>query len=93
MEKKFDLGQLVSTRRVADMAQENPDFQRELENILQRYTSYDWGDIDEEDSNLNDEAIDTGDRILAAYDTSLGKIFVITEADRSATTILFANEY
>lgn len=93
MEKNFELGQLVSTRRVADMAQKKPDFQKELEDILHRYISCDWGDSDEEDTKANVQAIDIGNRIFATYNTSLGKIFVITEADRSVTTILFSNEY
>ena len=48
----------------------------------------------EEDKQMNDEAIKSGnDRILAAYETSKGNIYIITEHDRSATTILFADEY
>ena len=43
---------------------------------------------------MNDNALRNGnDRILAAYDTSEGKVYIITEHDRSATTILFADEY
>lgn len=48
----------------------------------------------EEDKQMNDEAVRSGNnRILASYETSKGKIYIITEHDRSATTILFANEY
>lgn len=43
---------------------------------------------------MNDEAIKNGnDRVLAAYETSQGKIYIITEYDRSYTTILFSHEY
>ena len=43
---------------------------------------------------MNDEAVRSGNnRILASYETSKGKIYIITEYDRSATTILFADEY
>jgi hypothetical protein len=45
------------------------------------------------DKELNDLAVKTGERILEAYETSKGKIWIITEWDRSATTILFPNEY
>ena len=43
---------------------------------------------------MNNNAVKTDDgRIFAAYDTSEGKVYIITEHDRSATTILFAYEY
>ena len=59
-----------------------------------RYKNQDWGNLCEEDKKLNDEAIKTGNgRILAAYETSKGKIYIITESDISATTILFSEEY
>jgi hypothetical protein len=46
------------------------------------------------DMQSNDDAVKTGnDRILAAYNTSEGKVYIITEWDRSYTTLLFANEY
>ena len=41
----------------------------------------------------NDRALESGDRILSAYETSHGKIWIITEWDRSVTTILFPSEY
>lgn len=48
----------------------------------------------EEDKKKNDKAIASGeDRILASYKTSEGQIFIITEWDRSYTTIMFADEY
>lgn len=49
--------------------------------------------MDEEDKQMNDDALSTGNRIFAAYHTCKGKIYIITEWDRSATTILFADEY
>lgn len=43
---------------------------------------------------MNDKALRTGAaRVLAAYDTSEGRVYIITEQDRSCTTILFADEY
>ena len=48
----------------------------------------------DEDKEMNDKALGTGAaRVLAAYDTSEGRVYIITEQDRSYTTILFANEY
>ena len=54
----------------------------------------DFGDVSEEDWELNEEAVDTGDRILSAYHDRNGvKFWIITEWDRSATTILLPSEY
>ncbi|MBQ6144022.1 MAG: hypothetical protein IJI84_06080 [Clostridia bacterium] len=48
----------------------------------------------QEDKEMNDKAVRTDDgRIFAAYDTSEGKVYIVTEHDRSATTILFAHGY
>lgn len=62
--------------------------------FLARHLGGDWGDLDAEDKRLNDEAIRDGSRILSSYTASTGtKFWVITEADRSATTILLPGEY
>ena len=54
----------------------------------------DWGEVDEEDKRLNDAALKDGTRLLSAYVTSRGAgLWIITEADRSATTILLPSEY
>ena len=56
--------------------------------------SADWGDMCRSDRELNDSAVKSGnDRILAAYETCEGKIYIITDRDRSYTTILFAADY
>lgn len=61
---------------------------------LQRYARCDWGDIDAEDAQLNDDAIKSGDRVVAAYINATGtKIYIITERDRSVTTVLLPEEY
>jgi hypothetical protein len=50
--------------------------------------------VDEEDWRLNDEALRDGSRLLSAYETERGvRLWIITEADRSATTILLPDEY
>lgn len=88
-----DLGQIVSTCGIAAAIEEDPKFQEEINSNLQKYSVCDWGDTCEEDGQLNDEALKIGDRILALYKTSRGNVFIITESDRSVTTILFASEY
>lgn len=91
---KFSLGQTLMTRGINDTIAENAKFAKEVTRAFNRYINCDWGEMCEEDLELNDQAVERGDdRILAAYQTSQGKIYIITEWDRSATTILFANEY
>lgn len=91
---KFELGQTVMTRGIADAMEESKDFAKEVHKALERYTACDWGELDEEDSEMNNSAVQNNDdRILAKYDTSEGAIYIITEWDRSVTTILFTDEY
>lgn len=62
--------------------------------LISRHVCGDFGDLCEEDKQMNLEAIKNGDdRILSSYNTDFGKIYVITEHDRSATTVLYADEY
>ena len=64
------------------------------ETFLDRHICGDWGEVDAEDQQANQDALVRGERLLSAYRTSLDvRIWVITEADRSATTILLPEEY
>lgn len=88
------LGKLVMTRGINDCIADDKTFTKEVLKALLRYKNHDWGDLPEEDKRMNDEAIkNSNDRVLAAYETSQGKIYIITEYDRSYTTILFSHEY
>lgn len=89
----MEFGSFYMTRDVAEAMQEDPDFEVEVLTALSRYLSGDWGDLCRSDKKLNEEAIATGERVLAAYSSTKGKIYIIPEWDRSATTILFADEY
>ena len=90
----FNIGRLVMSRTINDTATDNTQFAKDITTAMRRYLSTDWGDLCKADKMLNDKAVKTGlDRILAAYDTDEGKVYIITENDRSYTTILFANEY
>lgn len=67
-----------------------------LTDLLIRHLTGDWGDLDEEDRKANDEAVASGeDRIFSAYtlQSTNQTIWIITEADRSATTALLPEEY
>jgi hypothetical protein len=62
--------------------------------FLQRHVTGDWGEVDAEDWRRNDEAVQDGTRILSAYRTLKGEaLWVITEADRSVTTLLRPHEF
>ncbi|MDD1627165.1 MAG: hypothetical protein LUQ26_06780 [Methylococcaceae bacterium] len=61
--------------------------------LLSRHQRGDWGDLDKEDKQSNDQALSLGDRIFSAYKFDTVKFWVITECDRSATTILLPEDY
>lgn len=91
LQPKFPLGRQAATpgaiQAMADSGQE-PAF------FIQRHVRGDWGECGPEDQQLNDEALKDGSRLLSAYRTLKSvKLWVITEADRSLTTILLPEEY
>jgi hypothetical protein len=88
---KFRLGKIVATpgalQALEEAGQSALDF-------VSRHARGDWGEVDAEDKRANEDALRDGDRILSAYRTKLGeRVWVITEADRSSTTLLLPSEY
>ena len=65
----------------------------QLLECLNRHRQGDWGDVCDEDKKANDFALDNKERILSSYELDGEKIWIITEWDRSVTTILFPSEY
>ena len=62
--------------------------------FLRRHMACDWGELPEEDVKENEVSLKEGFRLLSAYRTGKGqKLWIITEADRSATTVLLPSEY
>lgn len=92
---KFELGQVVMTKGVYELIQKDKTFLNFINVSLGKYSQCDWGDTCEDDCKINDNAVENGDeRIYASYKDSDGrKIWIITEWDRSVTTILFPEEY
>ena len=98
-EIQVELGQVVMTCGVQLLLAKHPHMgQMEAQMLLTRHRSGDWGDLDDEDKAANDRAVGTDDgegteRILSAYQLYGEKVWIITEWDRSVTTILFPSEY
>lgn len=93
---EFELGTVYLTRGVADLQERDRGFSAFVNACLLRYASCDWGDTCPEDSEANNDALVGGERILAEYrqaDHPDWRIWIITEWDRSVTTILFPDEY
>lgn len=87
--QKLPLGMLLISRG-AKMKVHLPDALK----ALIRHENCDFGDLSEEDIAANVEALETGDRILSAYNDSNGvRFWIITEWDRSSTTILLPEDY
>ncbi len=64
------------------------------EALLDRHVRGDWGELCDEDRRMNAEALPAGGRLLSAYALPDGtRLWIITEADRSATTLLLPEEY
>jgi hypothetical protein len=88
---RFPLGQTLMTvgaQAALESAAEEPV------ELLARHQSGDWGEMPPEDARENELSVKQGFRIMSAYTLSSGeKVWVITEADRSATTILLPDEY
>ena len=88
---RFSLGQVLATPGAIGALHAA---QQCSTGFLNRHLSSNWGDVCAVDQQANDDALLNGERLLSAYRTKLGtKIWIITEADRSATTILLPEEY
>jgi hypothetical protein len=85
----FPLGRTVITANALDVLQ--PE---DVQNALRRHTRGDWGDVCSEDARSNDAAMLEGCRLLSAFRDRHGvKFWIITEADRSVTTVLLPEDY
>ena len=85
----FQPGQLLATQGAIQMVDAGVD----LSDYLNRHVNGDWGDLDEHDKRENEQSLDFGFRLLSAYNTPQGKLWIITEADRRSTTFLLPSEY
>lgn len=87
----FPLGTLLATPGALEVLAQSS---QAPSTFLNRHAQGDWGEVCAEDKSLNDQALQDGIRLVSAYCTTKGvKIWIITEAYRSATTILLPEEY
>ncbi len=87
----FELGETVATPGALEVLERS---KQPINEFLNRHVAGDWGDLCEEDAQANTEAIEQDLQILSSYRTTCGvKLWIITEHDRSVTTILLPEEY
>jgi hypothetical protein len=88
---RFQLGQIVATPCALASLEASGE---KPEKFLSRHASGDWGDLSEEDRNENEFSLAHGFRLLSSYKLRNGtKLWIVTEADHSATTLLLPDEY
>ncbi len=87
----FPLGRVLATQGAQEALCAAGD---SFQTYLDRHARGDWGELEPYDQRANNDALKQGSRLLSAYHTSGGEnLWIITEADRSATTILLPSEY
>jgi hypothetical protein len=88
---KFEMGQIVATPGALAALEESSE---QPVTFFARHLSGDWGDLSDDDRKENEFSLLHGFRLLSSYHLHSGtKIWIITEADRSSTTILLPDEY
>ena len=89
MATKFEVGQLGITPGAQELIP-----MKEVEIALNRHATGDWGNVCDEDKSQNEWALENEARLMSVYESYSGESFwIITEADRSSTTILLPSEY
>lgn len=86
--KLFPYGRLLITATATNVLDEE-----EAGALFRRHLSGDWGDLDAADAKANEQALKHGERLLSCYATDKGRFYVITEWDRSVTTLLPVSDY
>ncbi len=87
----FPLGRLVATPGALTLIRSAGEDL--LPTLLERHQSGDWGDVPPEDAHENESSVRYGFRIISSYRVAGERLWVITERDRSATTLLLPSEY
>jgi hypothetical protein len=85
---RFPLGEMVITANAAARLDRTA-----VTDGLRRHAAGDWGDVPPEDAQLNESALKHGDRLLSVYGVGGNRFWIITESDRSVTTVLMPEDY
>lgn len=95
----FNMGQIVVTKSINNYMVADIVFTREIADTLKRYANKDWGNLDSEDKKFNDNALNYPEDLylLGAYNTSRGKVWIITNRisetpGDNTTTVCFPDE-
>lgn len=100
------LGRTITTGGIAATMRQHPGLKKFVHDCITRHQSGDWGNVDEQDQQSNEAALANGEQILSVYDlphpvaaaTNFGdatvtKLWVISDSDRTVTTVLWPCEY
>lgn len=93
---KFFTGRIQTTKAIAERMNREKQFGDFISDCLKRHITCDWGDVDGLDVRMNDDAVKSGEgeiHSIYAYPESDETIWVMTNGDRSATTVLYPYEY
>ncbi len=86
---KFDLGRLVATPHALEVLTHD-----DILDALSRHVRGEWGEMDDHDRAANNRALEEGSRLMSSYRSQENvKFWIITEWDRSATTVLLPEDY
>ena len=96
----FETGPIVMTPGIRELIYSDQYAADTIQRCLDRHKGGDWGGLCDDDKQLNQVSLReekekgfTYESLFSSYDTDFGKIYVITECDRSVTTVLLAEEY
>ena len=88
-QSKFPLGRVVITSAALETLPND-----DVQNAVRKHAGGDWGELDDEDQTANEQALVSGLRLFSAYRTECGiRFYIVTEWDRSVTTILLPEDY
>jgi predicted transcriptional regulator len=90
---EINVGRILVSKGVADLARENREFAGFVKKSLDRYRKGDWGEMGDEERQLNNQNLEINMRLFSSYESEgFPEIWITTEPDRSCSTILFPEE-
>ena len=91
---EMNIGQILVTKGVVELARENKQFAAFVQTSLDRYRKGDWGEMSDGDKRLNDLSEETGRLVLSSYESDVfPEIWIMTNPDRSYSTVMLPEEY